>query len=38
MDDLQLLADQTKIRKEKPIEKKQTPRDDNEEILDLLKS
>ena len=38
MDDLQLLADHTKIRKEPSVEEKKPPQDDNEEILELLKS
>ena len=38
MDDLQLLADQTKIKKERPAEESNTPRDDNDEILEMLKS
>tara|TARA_B100001094_G_C18049885_1_gene729468 strand:+ start:106 stop:405 length:300 start_codon:yes stop_codon:yes gene_type:complete len=38
MDDLQLLADQTKIKREKSVEESNTPQDDNDEILEMLKS
>jgi hypothetical protein len=38
MEDLNLLADHTKIKREKPAEETNTPRDDNDEILEMLKS
>ena len=38
MEDLNLLADHTKIKREKPSEETNTPRDDNDEILEMLKS
>lgn len=37
MEDLNLLADHTKIKREKPTEDTNTPRDDNDEILEMLK-
>ena len=38
MEDLNLLALHTKIKREKPAEETNTPRDDNDEILEMLKS
>ena len=38
MEDLNLLADHTKIKNRKPVEKKEEPQDDNDEILEMLKS
>ena len=37
MEDLNLLADHTKIKNKKPAEKEE-PQDDNDEILEMLKS
>ena len=38
MEDLNLLADHTKIKREKSVEETHTPQDDNDEILEMLKS